>query len=120
MPVNMSAKFGKKDQAKNGLNDIAEELAETPLAGRLVVAVIQCTRSAVDHTQGDEETHAVRFMHIEAAVTVEQEKALRAVLDERYRGRTGKLVEPELPFPTDATDGDAPGADQRPDPTDQD
>lgn len=118
MTVDMSAKFGKKEQAKNGLNDITHELAETPLARRLIVAVIDCPKSYVDHAQGDEETHKVRILHVEAAVTVEQEQALRAVLDGRYKSRTGNALAPELPF----DGGDAPNPGQRPgpDPTDAD
>lgn len=117
--INLSAKFGKKDQGRNGLNAIAEELADKPLERRYVVGIVECIRTTVDHTHDDEETSAVRFVHVEAALTDKETQTLRRVLEGRYKarngGQLGDLGEQELPF----NDGHGAADSALPDPDDE-
>jgi len=99
--VDITATFGKKEQSRNGLNDIAEDLGDKPLDRRLVVGMIEVVRTVIDRTAGDSETQAIRFVHIEAAITDAEENALRKVLTARYKQRTGQPIpEPAAPAPT--------------------
>jgi len=104
--VTISATFGKKESVRNGLDALAEDFAhEQPPERHYVVGVIECIRVNINRAKGDEETPAVRFVAIEAALSETDVKALRTVFERRYKARTGNAPQPELP----AADDDAEG-----------
>lgn len=113
--VTITATFGKKEAIRNGLDSIAKALAsEQPPARHYVVGVIECLRVDVNRQKGDEQTPAVRFIAIEAALTEQDVTDLRHVFERRYMDRTGQGIAadgmlPGLGGPDDEDDDEAKG-----------
>lgn len=108
-PVNISATFKRDERPKNGLEAIADRLADEDLmhAEYLVVATVRPKFAKIDAEDGSR-TPTVKFDHIEVMTDARAEQA-RALLDDAYRERTGRDPQMELDFGVDGEGEHDPG-----------
>jgi hypothetical protein len=100
--VDISATFTTKEQVRNGLVAIADQLTDHPLERRVVIGVVECIRTKIDHTNGGAETPVVKFVHIEPMLSQMEMDEAKKLLDRACRARTGRGPDDPLP------DEDAP------------
>lgn len=101
MTVDISATFTTKEQVRNGLVAIADQLTDHPLERRVVIGVVECIRTKIDHTNGGAETPVVKFVHIEPMLSQMEVEEAQKLLDRACRARTGRG--PDDPLPDEAS-----------------
>lgn len=83
-----------KDLDQNGLGVIRRALLDAPADHHVVLALVDCSKTTVDHDTG-QQVPTVRVLRIEAVIDTDREVLARTWMREAYQARTGSL---ELPF----------------------
>jgi hypothetical protein len=93
--VSISAAFKKDSRDLNGLESIVQELIDSPLDRRVIVAMVEVIRTTIDHRDGGTRTPTVKLLQIEPLAGDVAEQAQK-LLAEAYTARTGMSHEPTL------------------------